>query len=437
MLNRRLTFLTSALEALLAVAVTLGVLVVGLTLLWAVENNGTTDWIVAYRAAADIWLSAHGVGIGVAHQTIAGISTPAFLITVIPLGFTAVIISLAYRAGTRMASSQRLWPGWLATALVYGGFSLFVANSAVSPLASANPAQGTFQPPMIFLAVVMAASLLGKPGDNQGAPDSEGGERERIRRWLLARWESAGWWVNVVLPPALRAGSAIVVSLFAVSALAIAVQLAVNWIQVVSLYESLQLSLFGGLLLTLAQLIFLPNLVVYGVDWLIGPGFAIGAGSSVSPAGTSLGPLPSLPIFAAIPSETLAFGLTALAVPILAAALSTIMIRGHAERMRFEFANPIAAAASLGVPMALVAALEVMMLNLFASGSLGPGRLAEVGGNLWILGVTIFLEVAVVSTIAAFFSTKPEAPDQQLIARATQSIRQVNYSGGSGFEPEN
>ena len=37
------------------------------------------------------------------------------------------------------------------------------------------------------------------------------------------------------------------------------------------------------------------------VSWLVGPGFAIGAGSFVSPVGTALGPLP------AMDARTLAF----------------------------------------------------------------------------------------------------------------------------------
>jgi len=439
--NRRTTFLTAALEALLAVAVTFGILLVTLTLLWAVENNASVDWMAAYRTAADIWLAAHGVPIQVSAQTIAGVATPAFAISMVPLAFTALIVFLAYRAGTRLAASGELWPGWLAAAAVYGGVSTLVANSSVHELAAVNPAQGTFQPPIIYTAIVMLASLVAKPADLGVANLPVAVERMRLNTWARARWDAAGWWMNVVLPPAIRAGSAIVVMLLGFSALMIALQLALGWIDVVRLYEGLQLTMLGGVLLTAGQLAFLPNFVVFGADWFTGAGFAIGTGSAVAPTGTSLGPIPALPIFAVIPTGTLAFGLAAIAVPIVASVISVLFVKGHAGRMRFEFANPISAAASLGVPVALVAALEMLLLNVFAAGGIGPQRLQEVGANPFVVAAIVFVEVAVSATAAAFFSTRPDAPDHQAIARASQPIKRTNYYaennwGGSGFEPE-
>jgi hypothetical protein len=46
-------------------------------------------------------------------------------------------------------------------------------------------------------------------------------------------------------------------------------------------------------------------------------------------------------------------------------------------------------------------------LALVASGSAGPGRLSEVGVNPWLIAIVSFVEVAVVSTLAAFYSAKP------------------------------
>jgi hypothetical protein len=446
--NRRTTFLTAALEAALAVAITFGLLLVGLSLLWVTENNASVDWMAAYRTAADIWLGAHGVAINVAAQTIAGVKTPAFTLSLYPLLLTAGIAALAFRSGQRLATSVQLWPGWVGTALVYGGFSTLIANTSVHQLAAADSARGTFQPVAVYLLVQIAASLFARPASLGVANPPVASERERLRRWIQQRWDGAGWWINVVLPPALRAGTAVVVSLIAVSALSIALSLAFNWVEVIRLYEGLQLSLFGGALLTFGQLAYLPNFVVFGADWFTGAGFAVGTGSLVAPTGTTLGPIPALPIFAAIPPESMAFGLTALAVPIVAAVFATLSIKAHAANMRFEFANPISAALSLGIPVALVAALELFVLNLVAGGGMGPGRLQDVGANIWVASLVIFAEVAVAATAAAFVSTRPEAPDHRVIERAkTPLSRQTNYttelpveqrphSQVSGFEPE-
>lgn len=448
MFNRRTTFITVVLETALAAAVALGILVLPLTILWVVENNGTIDWMAAYRAAADAWLAAQGVPIQVPAQVIAGVSAPAFLVAIAPLGYTAVVAGSAFKIGQRMVSSEVLWPGWLATGLTYGAISFGITGSAQTAVASPNVTLGTYLPPLFFTAVVVAASLLAAPPDLGVATLPEARERVQFRSWWRERREVFGWWVNVVAPPAIRAGTAVTVILLGASALMLAAQWAINWISVIRLYEGMQLSLLGGILLTLGQISLLPNLVVWGADWLTGAGFAIGSGSSVTPFDTQLGPLPPLPVFAALPSSHLAFGAVALAVPVVAAAVSTVAIKAHAAAMRFEFASPIAAALSLGIPVAMVSALELAVLNLMASGSIGPGRLAEVGGNAAVVAAVVFVEVATVATVAAFWSTRPDAPDNRLIARAKLgkaplasadveyvTIPETPIRGG--FEPEN
>ena len=75
--------------------------------------------------------------------------------------------------------------------------------------------------------------------------------------------------------PALRASTGIVIVLLGVSAVFIAAMTAVNWIQVIRLYEGLQVSFLGGVMVTAGQLAILPNLIVFGAAWLTGVGFQI------------------------------------------------------------------------------------------------------------------------------------------------------------------
>jgi len=420
--SRRTTFITAALETALAVAVGLGILLVPLTLLWAVENNSTVDWSAAYRTAADVWLAAHGVHISVPAQTIAGVAVGDFSISMIPLGLTALLVGLAYRVGQRLATSVSLWPGWLAIAFVYGGFSLLISTTAKSPLALPDPVAGPFLPAIVFTSVAMLSSVFAKPADLGVAHPQLAPERALIRGWLAKRWDGLGWWAHVVMPPALRAGTAIIVILIGVSAVTISLDLAFNWIEVIRLYEGMQLTLLGGILLTVGQILFLPNFVLFGADWFTGAGFSIGTGSLVSPLGSQLGPLPALPVFAAIPAGQLGFGMAAIAVPVVAAIFATLRIRSHAAEMRFEFASPITAALSLGLPVGLVAAIEMLLLNALTRGAIGPGRFVEVGGNPLTTAAAVFAEVALVSTIAAFYTASPDAPDAHLVERAKTTV---------------
>jgi len=329
---------------------------------------------------------------------------------------------LTFNMGKRLASSRALWPGWLGAIAVYGTASMLIAGSAKHALAAPIESAAIFLPPIFFAIVLILSSLLARPTRLNEIGVQESGERIQFRNWLATTWEGLGWWANVVVPPALRAGTAIVVMLLGFSALVLSVLTAINWIEVIRLYEGLQLTLLGGILVTLGQIVFTPNFVVFTADWFTGAGFAIGTGSSVSPLGTNLGPLPSLPILAALPAQHLSMGLVALAVPVVAAIIATIRTRAHAEAMRFEFASPFSAALSLGLPVATFAALEFLLVNIVARGAIGPGRLADVGGNPLVAAAALFAEVAVVSTIAAFYAAKPITPDAHLIERARTTV---------------
>jgi hypothetical protein len=97
----------------------------------------------------------------------------------------------------------------------------------------------------------------------------------------------------------------------------------------------------------------------------------------------------------------------AVGVVLLAAFIATLAIRKSADEIRFEFATSWSAAISLGLSIALVTSVQLGLLAVLASGSAGPGRLAEVGVNPWLIAIISFVEVGVVSTLAAFYSAKP------------------------------
>ena len=55
--------------------------------------------------------------------------------------------------------------------------------------------------------------------------------------------------------------------------------------------------------------------------------FAVGVGTSVSPGATVLGPVPGLPLFAALPDGQASFGFLVLLVPILAGFAVGVLLR--------------------------------------------------------------------------------------------------------------
>ena len=409
-MNKRQTFFIAAIEAAILVAISLGVVLVPLTLVWFLENNPEVDWLVTFRAASDFWLLSHGTGLVVPEGEILGILVPAFLVTLVPLGMTIWLARSFYNAGKRFIAARALWPGWLGGSLVYGasalGISTAAYDSAIYPIAW----QGVFFPTILFLFFQVLGSLFGQPDEIfEGDILDQAPERDRVRRALNAFRLRLHWSVRSIMGPAFRAGTAITVMLLMVSAFTIAVLIALSWIDITRLYESVQVSVLGAVVLTIGQLALIPNLIIYGAAWLTGVGFSIGAGSLISPLGSQVGPLPAIPILGALPVGQLEFGMISIAVVLLAAFVATLLIRKSADEIRFEFATAWSAAISLGLSIAFVTASQMGFLALMASGSAGPGRLSQVGVSPWLVALVVFVEVGVVSTLAAFYSARPVA----------------------------
>ena len=407
-MNRRQTFFISALEAAILVAIGLGVLLAPLTIVWFVENDPNVNWSVAFRAASDFWLLSHGTRLVVPAGEILGVAVPTFVVSLIPLGMTIWFARLYYNAGKRFLAATALWPGWLGGLLVFGAATLAISTLAFDPSIYPVTWQGVVFPTLLFFVFQFLGSVFGKPDILfEGDVLDQAPERDSIRRALNDFRLKLHWSIRSLVGPALRAGTAITAMLFAASSFTIAVLIALNWIDITRLYESVQVSVLGAIVLTAGQLAILPNLVVYGASWFTGVGFSIGTGSLISPLGSQVGPLPAVPLLGALPVGRLEYGMVAIGVVLLAAFIATLMIRKSADEIRFEFATAWSAAISLGASIALVASLQLGFLAFIASGGAGPGRLAEVGVNPWLLTLVSFVEVFVVATLAAFYSARP------------------------------
>src|SRR5204863_96809 len=57
--------------------------------------------------------------------------------------------------------------------------------------------------------------------------------------------------------------------------------------------------------LVAVSLVYAPNVAVWAASYLVGPGFVLGVGTKVSAGAVVLGPVPALPILAAVPRSPL------------------------------------------------------------------------------------------------------------------------------------
>ena len=387
-MNRSLTALFAALEAVLVVGVGIGIPLVPLTVLWAVQYGFAVDWVVFWRASADTWLIGHGVDMQVTLDSVlsASVGAPAgtaFPVTIAPLGFALLTLLLALRAGRRVGETRYRTLGAFAALGTFALLSTVITFSALYPLARPSIAQGIVLPSLVF-ALGFGIGLLRTA---RAAGDDAGSS---IKDWI-ADWSPS---LRALARTALQGGLAAVAGVLAVSGVFAALLIAVNYGQVISLYESLHAGVVGGIALTLGQLAFMPNLVIYTASWLVGPGFAIGSGSSVSPLSTVLGPVPSVPVLGALPTGDLAFGFLGIAVPIVVAFLAAAFLRTRLVA-ELDVERPLLWLGGAALGMGVAAGVLLGLLAAVTAGAAGPGRLAEVGPDALAVGLFAALEVTV------------------------------------------
>ncbi|ODA91210.1 hypothetical protein ATY41_00450 [Leifsonia xyli subsp. xyli] len=436
-MNRTTVALLAALEAVVVAAVGLGICVVPFTILWAAQYHLGSEFLVVWRAAVDVWLTGHGVNLTVTldTQTVATLGLPGaatpFQVTIALLGFAALTAGLGVRTGMRAAETPFRFTGAVSALTAFLTVSVLVTLTAGSAPVQPSVWQGTLLPPFVYgvgiaagfafaagytpraadAASADAASADAPGGATTGAPapeplaaearDGASASPVALLTALSARVGVRAIALSVPAPVrtaavgALRAGTAAAAIVIGLASLILTLLIFGNYGAIISLYEQLQTGVAGGIALTVGQLALLPNLVIWLASWLIGPGFAIGTGSSVSPIGTDLGPLPGLPLFGVIPAHGYSFGLVGVVVPLLAGFLAGALLRGT-RRVDTDGAFTLFLIA-LGI--GIVSGVELGLLAWGSSGALGPGRLHEVGPNPWLVGALAAAEVAVAAVI--------------------------------------
>jgi hypothetical protein len=235
--------------------------------------------------------------------------------------------------------------------------------------------------------------------------------RRGVRHDRLAEWlDDRPVEVRATATAAARAGVAAVAITVTVAALAVAALFVVRFADMIGLYEALHTEVVGGFALTAGQLAVLPNLVLWAVAWFVGPGFAIGVGSSVSPVGTALGPIPALPVFGALPTQDSPFGFAGVLVPVVAAFLAGVAVRPALARTLDRVRPLTVAAVALGG--GATGGLLLGVLAAASGGSAGPGRLAVVGPDPIAVGLVAALEFAVAIGIGLAAASRLPAPQR-------------------------
>lgn len=403
-MNRHLVAILAALEAFLALAVGIGIPLVPLSIMWGLRLDLGLGWDVFWRAAVDIWLAGHGVDLTITldPKLVAAVNLPGadapFLVSIAPLFFTLLTVLLGVRLGRKIIEAGARFVAPLAALATFGGITILVGLSALN-----SAAMPTWWMAVSFPTIIFAIGLfIGARGEL----GRSGGRAEAVQKRVVHWADGLPTHIRSVLTTALAGGTAAATAVVAVSGVVLAILLLVNFATILRLYESLQGAAGGGFLLTLAQLMFMPNFVIWVAAWFIGSGFAVGTGSLVNPLGTALGPVPALPVFGAVPTTTLAFGFVCILLPVAAGFTAAFLLRPKLVRtLDGHPPGQWLTLAALGI--GVVGGLVMGLLAWLSGGAAGPGRLVEVGPNYWLTGAIAAAEFAVAAGLGMLAGSRP------------------------------
>jgi hypothetical protein len=426
-MNRITVILLAALDAVIALGVGVAIPLVPLTVMWGLRFDLSSDWLPFWRGGADIWLLGHGVDVTVTLDPTASAAfgltgTNVFTITVAALGLAVLTVFFGSRTGRRAWATPHALTAAISGVITFAVLSALVTLSVHTGPIVPSLVQGSLLPPCVF-AIGVGIGVVAAELRDRADParvDSPAPEHASHLPWPVSRWSRA---TRSLLAVALRGGVAASALVVAASAVLLTVLMALNYGRVVGLYETLHPGVLGAGALTLAQLALLPNAVVWTASWLAGPGFAIGTGSSVDVAQTTIGPLPSVPLFGVLPQGDPGFGLAAVLVPVVCGAIAGFLVRQWVQRMsarqsampRTDVSSVRMRAGAGGRLGSSTAAMEwgagrlalvvlgmgvcsgavLGLLAWWSSGAIGPGRLQHAGPDPLLVAAAIAVEVAV------------------------------------------
>ena len=171
-----------------------------------------------------------------------------------------------------------------------------------------------------------------------------------------------------------------------------ALLLILNFTQVKNITISLQPGFFGGLLLLVLNVLYLPNAAVATAAYFSGTGLAVGAGTIVSPWWYQLGQIPALPLLGILPTSRHPLALLGILFFIgLGVLLARWALNYGIQTLVQSYLFTIALAT---------------LLAYLASGALLTAEMGAMGVSIWKFVLSIALEIGIGAAATTFFMNK-------------------------------
>lgn len=374
---------------LLAVAV-ISLLLTGLLMaaVWLAGGFDSLGALGGFQLAGQVWLVAHCTPLTMAAIQGIDLSSGGGTLTLVPLGLTLIPFGLAVIAGRRIA--RACWRGqflkpFFAGMVTYALIGALVALVSSTEHVSASVLSGALFP----LIPAGLGTLVGGWSVSRSLAAVLGAD---AASWIqrtsqYSRWAGSYVWAVV------RAGFLSAVAVIAAGALLTVVALVWNWDGIIAVYQELGTGAAGDTALTALQFGYLPNMIVWAAAWASGAGFSVGEGTLTSPFENSLGALPQFPPFAALPGgDPWIYASAVVVLPVMAGVLAGWWFLREGEnhlddwmaiRLPMRWFTFILSTLLTAAFIAAIGAGLVALLAWLSHGSLGLGRLTDIGPNPW------------------------------------------------------
>jgi hypothetical protein len=183
-------------------------------------------------------------------------------------------------------------------------------------------------------------------------------------------------------------GARVIALLLGISAIALGIALFMNLGLVKNLTVVLQPGIFGGILLLLLNILYLPNAIVATLAYFSGVGFAVGSQTMVSPLSFDLDKIPAMPILGALPRDESLISLLGIAVIMFAGVLLVTWTVDLNQKVLTQ---------SL-----IVATLLAAFLGYSASGALITEAMSAVGTSTWKFTLAITVQMGFGALLAIY-----------------------------------
>lgn len=428
-MHRLTVTLLAAVDAAIAVAVGIAAILAPLTVIWVFGLGATADWGALWPASVTIWQFGNLVPLLVTlppdYLAATGIDPAAasFALSLAPLAFASFTAIFAARSGIRSSRAEAWATGVITGTVVFGALAAIAGFTAQNLIADSELWQAILVPTLLFALPSLAGAVVTE------WREAGAGRIAAVRDRVEA---SAAW--GAVPGLAARGTAVVVVGLIGLGALVTAAAIILRGGEVIGLFQAGNVDALGATVITLAQLAYLPTLVVWGMAFAAGPGFVVGDGGVVSPSGTQIGVVPGIPVLGILPESTSPWLLLLALVPVglgafagwiarsrlvrgaevasgrvdvvvddeRTAALTGLLAAAPMQRDTGHDSSahdPIAPRLVIALGIAVASAASAALLAAAASGALGPGRLAFLGPEPGPVALAIGLEVLVGAAI--------------------------------------